>query len=191
MNLNEIANKTTIFDQYKKSAIRHETTEDKEIFIFLDEEPMNPRTEQDNLGTIIYSNKSGYILGDKAVDPTHFGLKFREKAVWLPVYAYIHGGISLSTKPFHCPWDSAQSGYIYADYDKIRTWYGWKKLTKKRIDHVQTWLECEIEQFNQWLSGQVYGFKTFNKATGDEIDSCWGIYDSPEAIVKGIAAGAF
>jgi len=31
-----------------------------------------------------------------------------------PVYAYIHGGITVSLNPFSCHWDSGQLGYIWA-----------------------------------------------------------------------------
>ena len=36
------------------------------------------------------------------------------KYVILPLYLYDHSGITMSTGPFSCPWDSGQVGWIYA-----------------------------------------------------------------------------
>ncbi len=36
------------------------------------------------------------------------------KYVILPLYLYDHGGITMRTNPFSCPWDSGQVGWIYA-----------------------------------------------------------------------------
>jgi len=36
------------------------------------------------------------------------------KYVILPLYLYDHGGITMSTGAFSCPWDSGQVGWIYA-----------------------------------------------------------------------------
>lgn len=67
----------------------------------------NPREEFDHLGTILYSS-TRYTLGDKR------GGSVPPDAVSLPVYAFIHSGITLSTLPFTDPYDSGQSGVIYA-----------------------------------------------------------------------------
>lgn len=43
-----------------------------------------------------------------------------DKYVILPLYLYDHSGITISTEPFSCPWDSWQVGWIYAPKDTFR-----------------------------------------------------------------------
>ncbi len=42
-----------------------------------------------------------------------------DKHVILPLYLYDHGGITMSTGPFSCRWDSGQVGWIYAEKKKF------------------------------------------------------------------------
>lgn len=35
----------------------------------------------------------------------------------MPVYAYVHSGVTISTSGFSCPWDSGQFGYAYITKD--------------------------------------------------------------------------
>ena len=70
--------------------------------------------------TVFYKHPR-YILGDKEIDPRNFD---NEEALiaWLkeehnaktimPLYAYEHGMITVSTGPFSCPWDSGQVGFV-------------------------------------------------------------------------------
>lgn len=89
-------------------------SDDGRVFALISHDcaPINPRAEYDHVGTIVYRRESDYALGNAAVDPDSFILP--PDAVSLPVYAYIHSVIELSTVPFFDAWDSGQSGYIYA-----------------------------------------------------------------------------
>ncbi|MBC8560779.1 hypothetical protein [Fumia xinanensis] len=90
--------------------------------------------------------------------------------VLMPLYLYDHSGITMSTSPFSCPWDSGQVGWIYADRDMMEKEYG--VVTPEVIKQVQTVLENEVETYDYYLTDQCYGFQLFE---GDvEIDSCWG-----------------
>ena len=42
-----------------------------------------------------------------------------DKYVILPLYLYDHGGITMSTGAFSCPWDSGRVGWIYAEKKKL------------------------------------------------------------------------
>lgn len=180
----------TIAELTKGAVLTEILNDNRVVAVYLDEEPENPRTAWDNLGTILYTSRS-YVLGDKQISKDKIDSTYdRKKSVWLPVYAFIHGGITLSTSPFHCRWDSGQSGEIYVTYEKIKAEYGWKKMSKKRKDQIVKNLKSEVETFNQYLSGSVYGFKTFDNTSGEEIDSSWGIYDSPSKIVEQVKVGA-
>ena len=79
--------------------------------------------------------------------------------VMLPLYLYDHGGLSISTGAFSCPWDSGLVGWIYADRDTmLREWGGSsKRLTKQIKDKARKCLVGEVENYDQYLRGDVYG----------------------------------
>lgn len=103
--------------------------------------------------------------------------KFLDKFIALPVYIYEHSGISLSTTPFGCRWDSGQVGYIYCTVAEAKA-EGWKKEWLDGRSIRQAALDVfrgAIETFSQYLNGDVYGFELENP-DGDEIYSCWGFF---------------
>lgn len=135
-----------------------------------DNYPESPR-EWDNLGTIIHWHKR-YNLGDISVNREEIA-EYLKDSVYLPVYLYDHSGITISTGRFSCPWDSGLVGFIFVKREKILENYGKKRLTKSLRKRVLEILEGEIEIFDQYLTGDVYGYII----EGDGIDeSCWGFY---------------
>jgi hypothetical protein len=154
------------------------------VKIHPDTDPSSPR-EWDNVGTILYTS-SRYNLGDKQVSSEEIKAIFEDKNnICLPVYAYIHGDITLNTTGFTCPWDSGQCGIIYVSKEKARKEFG--RLTKKTMAKVLDNLKSEIKTFDQFLRGEVYGY-TLEDSEGNEKDSCWGFlgYSSPEALAEEI-----
>ena len=101
------------------------------IEIEQDPDPMNPRTEWDNLGNMICCHKR-YVLGNKhsykhsdysSWDEFINAIEKNEgPIVWLPIYMYDHSGISISTNnnhyPFNDQWDAGKVGFIYVDSKK-------------------------------------------------------------------------
>lgn len=78
--------------------------------------------------------------------------------LWLPVYAYVHGGVSLNTGGFGDPWDSAMSGFVGISEDEARKTWGWKLLTKKRRERIYKALESHVEEVSKILNGEVYAY---------------------------------
>jgi len=96
----------------------------------------------------------------------------------LSLYLYDHSGISMSTGrqyPFDCPWDSGQVGYIYVEAATIKKEYSAKRITKNVRQKVRELLECEVKAFDQFLTGDIYGYD-IEDADGDSLDTCWGFY---------------
>ena len=163
-----------------------------------DDSPESPR-EWDNLGTM-YCEHRRYRLGDdKAedirVECERTGDIFLPKKGYtiLPLYLYDHGGITMSTGAFSCPWDSGQVGYIYVSDERVRKEYGWKNITKKRREQIRNYLRGEVETYDQYLTGDVYGFEyqevlVYPDGREEVIDedSCWGFYGDDPA-TNGIA----
>lgn len=120
-------------------------------------------------GILIYYRKaSRYTLGTtRATDSELQKLESsvsNGKLYGLPVYAYIHSGISLSTSPFSCPWDSGQSGIAVA-----------AKSEFKDEAEAHECIRSFINEFNQFMSGDVWGY-TIEDEEGNHLDSCWGFY---------------
>lgn len=118
--------------------------------------------------------------------------------IGLPVYAYVHSGATIRTAPYSCPWDSGQSGFVYASKDDAIKEFGKKILTAKAKAKAIACLEAEVESFDQWLRGDVYGY-VVERLTLDEdgevgdaedLDSCWGFYGLDYVIEEAKAIGA-
>lgn len=115
-----------------------------------------------------------------------------EHYIMLPLYLYDHSGITMSTGPFSCRWDSGQVGWIYVTKEQVRKEYGWKNLSKKRIETIEGYLKGEIEEYDRFLTGQVYGYdvtelgecKHCGTAIEEDIDSCGGFYMDPEDVIE-------
>lgn len=116
--------------------------------------------------------------------------EFDRQYISLPLYIYDHSGISISTGSFSCPWDSGQLGLIYVSKDKIRQDYGIKHVTKAWADKIRGYLDQEVQVYDQYLTGDVWGFQVFEVPEGvnpeelseeeiedlEEVDSLWGLY---------------
>jgi hypothetical protein len=95
--------------------------------------------------------------------------------LYLPVYIYDHSGITINTTGFHCPWDSGQFGFIYVAKEKVRSEYSVKRISKKLRSRIYDYLRAEIETYDNYLTGAVYGYIVTDEE-GEEVDSCWGYY---------------
>lgn len=143
-------------------------------------DPLNPRLEFSNLGTMVYWH-SRYVLGDvdgaKAYGAPEDFFEQHPEAIMLPLYLYDHSGVTMRTSAFVDPWDSGQVGYIYIDLDTMREEYG--EITIGTIDLATKVLQGEVEEFDSYLRGEVYGYRVLE--AGEVVDSCWGYYDEEEA----------
>lgn len=157
--------------------------------IYVDHFPSNPRTEWENIGTMVcFHNR--YRLGDKHdYNSNDFDswdelqqqiIKDHDPAVILPIYMYDHSGVTISTTPFGCMWDSGQIGFIYLSKEKARKEF--KRMTGKvKVSLIKN-LECEVKTYDQYLRGDVYGFQILE---GDEvIESVSGFYGEESAITE-------
>jgi hypothetical protein len=144
------------------------------------DDPFESPREWDNLGTMVCFHKR-YDLGDKHnfndPDDVREFLK-NTNVIVLSLYLYDHSGITMSTSPFSCPWDSGQVGVIYVEVEQVKEEWKWKKLSKKRIEHIKKCLRQEVETYDDYLTGNIWYFSI--EKDGEHIDSCGGYYGDPD-----------
>jgi hypothetical protein len=161
--------------------------------IFPDEICESPR-DWGNLGTMICFHRR-YNLGDKHTynhDNYNDWEEMKEDIIRqenvhtiLPLYIYDHGGITMNTTGFSCGWDSGQVGWIFVSKEKVK---------KESIDEnkVEEYLKGEVETYDQYLTGDVYGYRVSKIDVCDkgcehkeQVDSCWGYYGEENAQEEG------
>lgn len=164
------------------------------IDVILDEDPIDPRGN-DNLGTMVCFHRR-YNLGDNHnfSDPDELKdyLQRNKKkiGVVLPLYLYDHSGITMNTTGFSCPWDSGQVGIVFITKEKMRKEYSKKRISKQLTERVKGYIINEVEEYDQYLTGDCYGFRITDTETDEEVDNSWGYYgedycmSEAESVVK-------
>lgn len=125
----------------------------------------------------VYDNEE--CLSDNDVDIIWSWIE--ENVIVLPLMVYDHSGLSMGTSreyPFNCRWDSSQVGFIYVLNSDVEKEF-WNATDKK--ERALSCLENEVAMYNHYLSGDVYGYRAFDK-DGEDIGSCWGFYGYDDSI---------
>jgi hypothetical protein len=105
-------------------------------------------------------------------------------AIKLKIYLYDHSGITIKaaeSNPFSCPWDSGMIGYIWISREDAKKEFGYKRSSRKMVNKVKEAFRNEIEAYDQFLRGEVYGFELciWDENDNEEfVDSCWGYFGS-------------
>lgn len=122
--------------------------------------------------------------------------EFDRLFISLQIYLYDHGSITINTSGYSCPWDSGQLGLIYVGKEKVRQEYGIKHVTKAWEDKIQGYLDQEVQVYDQYLTGDVWGFQVFEVPEGvdpeelseeeiealEEVESCYGFFGEDVAL---------
>jgi len=88
----------------------------------------------------------------------------------LPLSAYIHSQVKLYRGTHKvCAWDSCQVGAILLD-----------KVEFKLLKTAESFADGLLRDWNNYLSGNVYGFEILYK-DGESLESCWGYYGDYDA----------
>lgn len=158
-----------------------------EIHSDSDDSGESPR-DWDNLGAMVCFHRR-YELGDKnhgfssPDEFTEFLQSNKKSIIAIPLYLMDHSGITMragrAVSDFiacdSAGWDWGMVGYIYVTYDNIRKEYNKKRVSKQLKDRVYKHLCQEVETYDQYLTGDIYGYMVINP-DGEDIDSCWGFY---------------
>lgn len=154
--------------------------------IFNDNDTESPRA-WDNLGTMIFRGAHSHLGDDNEVDfseCTQYSddVKAIQKVygrdcLMLTVYGYSHGGLTINTTGFSCPWDSGILGHVVVSREDVRNEWGMKRISPKKKQHILDILKGEVSTLDQYVTGEVYGYTIVNENDDKDIlDSCWGFY---------------
>jgi hypothetical protein len=167
-----------------------------DIYQDLDADCGNPR-DADNLG-VMYCEHRRYELGDMpyekhvpeigAIREAVQEIKRRGynmdrlarylrltigATVVLPLYLFDHSGLAMTTcAAKFAVWDSAgwDWGMVGIICDSART----RELIGATPEQVEGNLTSEVEEYDAYLHGSVYGYTVTHIPTGIQVDSCWG-----------------
>ena len=165
-----------------------ETVEEKRIGKYLikiipDTDAERPDRRDDDFAFLVYDHRQFYVA-KKGFEPRDIfdhlntGKKTYDGYWAFVVYAYIHGGVALSVGSHNFPdaqWDVSTTGFALIKREKGM--YTREKALKAAKSLIETW--------NQYLSGDVYGYQICEiDADGEEneLDSCWGFYGQDECM---------
>ena len=105
------------------------------INIYYDDCPESPR-EWSNLGTFYTAHRryrpekefDEHFDFDEVCDgrPGNIRKSFLQKHVALNLFLYDHSGLSISSGPFSCRWDSGWFGIVAVSVEQVKKEYGWK-----------------------------------------------------------------
>ena len=162
------------------------------VKVGLDACPTNPR-EDDNFSKMVCFH-SRYTLGDKhdinsddynSWDEMEKAIKKELKAaIILPLYLYDHSGITISTSPFSCRFDSGQIGFVYCTREDLKS-LGTNRKLGSRVERAMKLIEAEVNEYDHYLTGEVYGYEICND-DDEVIASCRGYYDREECMKDGL-----
>ena len=159
-----------------------EVTQEEDCTIF------NPR-QDDNLGTMVLfpkhlGDKNDYQFNDYGSwEEMKFDIERTENAgVVLPLYILDHSGITISTTPFQCPWDSGQRGWIFISKEKMRYEYSRKRVTEKLERRVAGYLRSEVQTYAQYLEGDIWNYCITDTETDEELDAVGGYFGSDDCM---------
>lgn len=183
------------------------TNGNKILRIFQDTDAENPRKMWDNFGVMVCVHNR-YDLGDS--DSTgdeqdiirqagswekaerrliaHYRLNKNRIVKILPLFLYDHGGITMRTGSFNDRWDSGQVGFIFATQSQVKECFivGNEEPHADIDERVEKCLRGEVATYDQYLTGDVYGYQVTEVKHCDacghdeeiDVDSCWGFYGS-------------
>ena len=167
-----------------------------EIEIHIDTCSEDPRDAWDNITTMICFHKH-YSLGDKhdyRSDDYNSWDEVEAQIVrdFNPViiqrlFLYDHSMLSISTRSWvgrahHAEWDSGVVGFVFITRKSVQDFIGWKRITKERMKKLEEYLKGDVETYDSWLTGNVYGYVINDY--GDHLNSCWGYYGDTKYVIS-------
>jgi len=170
-----------------------------ELEIEQDNDPQNPRTEWDNVTTMICFHKR-YNLGDKTdLKSSQFDswnelkehIESEYKVLMIkPLYMYDHSGITISTSCFNDRFDSGQIGWVFIDEKQWKLMMGETEYTDEKLNDI---IDSDVETYDNYITGEVYQYTIYEIETcslGHEhknvVESCGSFFDEEDCKGEGM-----
>src|SRR5208337_1014721 len=140
------------------------------VTIYRDDQCEDPR-KSDNIAILVCAHRR-YVLGDEQIREPLTDAEIRESVpdvlAILPLYLYDHSGITISTRPFSCRFDSGQVGWAYVTKASAE-----KMGEPGDQAHFEEIIRQEVKTYDDYITGRCYGYVVYG-VEGDQIDSGWG-----------------
>jgi hypothetical protein len=171
-----------------------------ELEIEQDNDPMNPRSDWDNITTMICFHKR-YDLGDKTdYKSSDFDswIELKEqiesdnKVLMIkPLYLYDHSGITISTSPFGCQWDSGQVGWVFITEKQLESMCGKDfDVSEEKLESI---IDSDVKTYDSYITGDVYQYTIYEIETcsmGHEhksvVECCGSFFDEQDCEGEGM-----
>lgn len=173
------------------SVVHREQYGEYSIEVWRDSLAESPRA-WDNLGTMACFHRR-YSIGDTSSripsvsecrEIEDSGFYNGEPVVVLPIYAYEHGQMTISTSPFHCPWDSGKLGIIFVTHTRLKSEFSCDVVDDAIIEKAKSCLRAEVDQQDRYIRGDVYGYTVTRD--GVITDDCGGFYSDVDDVLTEI-----
>lgn len=157
------------------------------VAIYYDDCAESPRTSCENM-TVLACWHRRSNLGDEQIEGgltakeliRSLRAKGEKVLALLPLYAYEHGGITMSTGSFSCRFDSGQVGWGYVtksgaeEMGCVGSYTDDKgKTTTYDKAFFEEAIRSDVRTYADYLEGQCFGY-TVEDDDGTEVESCWG-----------------
>lgn len=175
------------------------------IEIHYDSDTESPRDNDGNTGTFMLDH-GRYNLPMEAGDDVerafrHFldlrnGLNLfarymrqtGQARIVVPVWGYDHGQLALSAGKragqFSDQWDSGLAGVVFVSQETLDR-NGIENVTDEELE---TWVDGEVKEFDQWQRGECYGYVLKNTVTDETLESVWGFIGDEYVTAEAISA---
>lgn len=131
--------------------------------------PVNPRSNDDCNETVMALSHRRYNLGDRlhsykagsyhGWDGMRKDIEDNEAPTCIkPLYMMDHSGLTISTEPFGCTFDSGQVGWVFVPASK--------GLTEEQATSA---ILSEVEEYGAYLSGELYDVSIENMLSGEPL----------------------
>jgi len=131
-----------------------------------DDDALHPFEDDEDI--LIVSTMRNYNFGNTNLSYEDLLEKKKEGWTLFPIYGYSHGGLTLSSEPYSCHWDSGQAG-----------WIAFSKEFEGDVDPA-----IYVKSLDDFVTGDVWALLVIIDGGDDDgqVDECiGGIYSLEEA----------
>lgn len=144
----------------------------------------DPRKFNEYVGSLALYHKRYNLTNDESITLDEaYKIETSNDYICLPVYGYDHGGLTIRTHRFPCPYDSGRLGITYVSKEKLKIMYNVKRISNKLKNKIIEYLENELAEYNCYLTGDIYDIIICD-AEDNELDSFSGFYGYDKALAE-------